>query len=183
VAFSLPKGVTINGITAEAADKTDAKGVKLTQAGKPTDTSIDLGGCVDKHGYAVSVILVDAKGSHTGSATGTVTCTVATQPPAGGGTPKPPSPPTNVKAQAVAGEKITVSFTASTDSAVTSYTATAMNAKGGGNFVKESTPDSKAAPITLSGCADGTSYVVTVVANIQSTPSEPAKAPSVKCTK
>jgi hypothetical protein len=185
VTFTLPKSTTITKLTANAVDKTDLKGAKLTQEGKITDTSIDLAGCVDKHNYAASVTAEDSSGTHTANAAKPVTCTAgATPSPANGDKPKSPAPPTNVTANTGAGAKITVSFAASTDATVTGYSATAMNAKGGGTPLKGDTPDKNVVPIVLTGCADGTSYVVTVTANIKATASEPAKASApVTCTK
>jgi hypothetical protein len=186
VSFAVPKGVQLTSASAKATDKADA--AVLSKEGSKTSKSIEIDGCVDKHRYEISVTLIDSTGSHTGVGAAPVTCSSAAPAPAAPA-PKPgakaPGTPSNAKAVPGAGGKITVTFGAPTDTsaAVTTYTATAMEERGGGNAIKDSTPNGTVAPIVLSGCTAGTSYIVTVVANNADTASQPAKTPVVRCAK
>jgi len=193
--FTVPGSAKTDTFTATATN-TNGKGQVLNGSAQKGAKQVDISGCTAGDTYKVTLDLIPPTGpkSIIDNYDKPVTCTAVVPPvaapppaPAAPQVAKAPDVPTIVDVKVAAGRKISVSFTAPVSdggSAITDYTATAVDVKGGGNPITGSTSDGKVAPITLSGCTAGDSYVITLVAKNGVAPSQPAKGKNpVKCEK
>ncbi len=192
VKFVLSSPDKVDKISATATNVVASKrDPVLSQDGDVTKKEIDIEKCKDGESYNVELV-VTPKGAtkQVVKWAKPVKCMAAAgpgeKPPSAGGATVPGAPKI-ADAKALAGAKMSVTFNAPASDGgtpITSYTATAVNTKGGTKPVVGSTPDEKVAPIMLSGCTAGDSYVLTLVANNKVGPSQPAKADNpIKCEK